>query len=177
MLSPTALGRPLPPPPTPSGGGLTGTLPPQVGPAWRALEELDLSYNELSGPIPAKWAQMGSLKRLRLRCGGWRGGSGRGSGSVTRRGRTPASERAAKPPAAAAPPPAFPPPLPRPSPLHPPSPQPPSPRVNKLDGTLPSELGSGWGQVESIDLGENRLSGPLPAFLGRLPRLQELLLE
>jgi hypothetical protein len=49
--------------------------------------------------------------------------------------------------------------------------------VNKLDGSLPPELGTGWGQVEVVDLGENSLSGPLPALFGRLPNLKELMLE
>jgi hypothetical protein len=43
---------------------LTGTLSPGFGAAWSAMEELVLSTNGFTGPLPREWARMGRLKRL-----------------------------------------------------------------------------------------------------------------
>ena len=65
---PPAPPPPPPRPPRPSENGLTGTLPPQWGPAWAdSIEELDLQTNwKLSGQLPDSWSKMRKLKDLRL---------------------------------------------------------------------------------------------------------------
>jgi hypothetical protein len=65
--------NPLPTPlrpffgPLPSDNRLTGTLSPAFGFAWPVMENLLLSNNALTGPLPIDWAGMGRLKTLYLK--------------------------------------------------------------------------------------------------------------
>ena len=45
---------------------LTGTLPPELGAAWPAMEDLELRKNAFTGPLPKDWSKMGRLKKLSL---------------------------------------------------------------------------------------------------------------
>lgn len=45
---------------------LTGTLPPDCGRAWSAMERLELQSNLLGGSLPAEWGEMARLADLRL---------------------------------------------------------------------------------------------------------------
>jgi hypothetical protein len=45
---------------------LTGTLSPEFGTAWLAMEVLSLSTNTLMGPLPREWAGMSRLRTLHL---------------------------------------------------------------------------------------------------------------
>ena len=49
-----------------STNDLTGTLPPEFGPAWPGMAAMALNNNSLSGPLPKEWSQMTSLRRLFL---------------------------------------------------------------------------------------------------------------
>jgi hypothetical protein len=48
----------------PSNNRLSGTLSPDFGVAWQAMEELALNTNGFIGPLPNQWAAMGRLKKL-----------------------------------------------------------------------------------------------------------------
>ena len=50
-----------------SNNKLTGTLPPELGAAWPAMENLELNNNTFMGPLPKEWSRMGRLKTLILR--------------------------------------------------------------------------------------------------------------
>ena len=45
---------------------LTGTLPPELGAAWPAMEDMSLCSNAFTGPLPKEWSRMGRLKSLYL---------------------------------------------------------------------------------------------------------------
>ena len=45
---------------------LSGTLPPELGSAWKGVQGLELQRNGFSGPLPKEWAAMGGLLRLLL---------------------------------------------------------------------------------------------------------------
>ena len=45
---------------------LTGMLPPELGAAWPAMEDLELNTNAFTGPLPKEWSKMGKLKMLHL---------------------------------------------------------------------------------------------------------------
>lgn len=49
-----------------SSNKLTGTLSPDFGAAWSAIEALQLSTQGFTGPLPKEWARMRSLKWLYL---------------------------------------------------------------------------------------------------------------
>ena len=49
-----------------SDNKLTGTLPPEFGAAWPAMEDLRLAANAFTGPLPKEWSKMGRLKLLYL---------------------------------------------------------------------------------------------------------------
>ena len=50
--------------PTLSENKLVGTLPPELGAAWPAMEDLELATNAFTGPLPKEWSKMGRLKLL-----------------------------------------------------------------------------------------------------------------
>lgn len=45
---------------------LTGTLPPQYGPAWRNMELLLIGANDLEGPLPDEWGALGNAKKISI---------------------------------------------------------------------------------------------------------------
>jgi len=47
---------------------LTGTLPPEFGPAWPEMLDLEADVNELTGPLPPEWSKMKGMIKLTLRC-------------------------------------------------------------------------------------------------------------
>jgi hypothetical protein len=53
-----------PPLNTNSKNKLTGTLSPEFGTAWQAIERIEVSRNAFVGPLPAEWAKMRRLKSL-----------------------------------------------------------------------------------------------------------------
>ena len=54
-------------PPPISENNLSGTLPPELGAAWPAMEDLELSTNAFTGPLPKEWSKMARLKTLQLK--------------------------------------------------------------------------------------------------------------
>jgi hypothetical protein len=51
--------------PLPSSNQLDGTLSPDFGAGW-PLEEINLSANNFTGPLPKQWAKMSKLTTLVL---------------------------------------------------------------------------------------------------------------
>ncbi|QHO07763.1 hypothetical protein HN51_066454 [Arachis hypogaea] len=66
-----------------TGCGIKGTLPDAGFFELRRMEELDLSYNEMQGPLPPSFANMSSLRRLDLSYNHFTGNFGSNLASLT----------------------------------------------------------------------------------------------
>lgn len=49
-----------------AAGNLTGPIPEELSTCWPLLVEIDLSYNDITGTIPAFLAKVPKLKQLKL---------------------------------------------------------------------------------------------------------------
>jgi hypothetical protein len=49
-----------------SSNTLRGTLPPELGAGWVSAEDVNLSSNNVTGPLMQSWGRMSRLKRLEL---------------------------------------------------------------------------------------------------------------
>ena len=118
-----------------SRNNLSGPLPTALGHLTR-LERLDLSRNNLSGPIPTVLGQLATLERLDLWGNNLSGSIPAELGDLVHLELLDLDE-------------------------------------NGLSGSIPAELGD-LVHLELLDLDENNLSGPIPAELGNLTRLERL---
>ena len=118
-----------------SFNGLTGPIPAELGDLAN-LETLDLGFNELAGPIPPELGNLSSLTQL------WVSFSGLTGSIPGELGRLSSLTHL---------------------------------RVgsNGLTGPIPPELGN-LSSLESMDLSSNELTGPVPAELGDLANLETL---
>ena len=117
---------------------LSGTLPAALGQLTQ-LQKLHLSSNQLSGPIPAELGRLSQLRFLYLNDNQLSGTLPMALGQLTQLQRLHLSS-------------------------------------NQLSGPIPAELGQ-LTQLQRLDLASNRLSGAIPAELNRLANLKIVRLE